>query len=134
MTKSESCSQALPDRVIVILIAFLVALMTATGPSRVCGESCADRNTPQTIILDHFEAKDAAVSDVLEALTLRVENLTNRSYQPNFVITGGDIGSKLISLHLQNAPLSEALDRIGDLPGVRVTYAENSTVFFSPES
>lgn len=94
-------------------------------------ESCADNHTPQTVILDEFEARDAAVSDVLEALTLVVEKTTRRAYRPNFIILSEAVGRMKVSVSLRRAPLSEALDRIGELPGVQVTYRSNQTVVFS---
>jgi hypothetical protein len=36
-----------------------------------------------------------------------------------------------VSLKLKMAPLSDAFDRIGSLPGVQVTYRSNQTVIFS---
>lgn len=111
----------------------VIVLMTGTLLPCLRAESCADNLSPQTVIVDDFEAKDAAVADVLEALTLLVERLTNRSYQPNFVIVGSSIGQMKVSLSLKNAPLSEALDQIGSLPGVQVTYRSNQTVVFSAE-
>ena len=94
-------------------------------------DSCAENLTPQTVILDHFVARDATVSDVVEALTLLAEKATKRAYRPNFVIVGDDIGRMTVSLELTKAPLSDALDRIGSLPGVQVTYRSNQTVIFS---
>ena len=94
-------------------------------------DSCALNLTPQTVILDHFEAHDATVTDVIEALTLLAEKATKRAYRPNLVIIGDDIGRMKVSLKLKMAPLSDAFDRIGSLPGVQVTYRSNQTVIFS---
>lgn len=94
-------------------------------------DSCAENLTPQTVILDHFEAHDATVTDVVEALTLLAEKATKSAYRPNFVIIGDDIGRMKVSLKLTRAPLSDAFDRIGSLPGVQVTYRSNQTVIFS---
>lgn len=101
--------------------------------SALLAESCADNLSPQTVILDEFEAKDAKVEDVLEALTLLVERLTHQNYRPNFVVIGPKIGQMKVSVSVKKAPLSEALDRIADLPGVQVTYRSNQTVIFSGE-
>jgi len=113
---------------------FLPAIVTVmaglAGPS-LRGESCADNQSPQTVILDRFEARDATVADVLEALVLRTEKATRRAYRPNLVIIGDVIGRMKVSVSLTNAPLSDALDRIGELPGVQVTYRSNQTVIFS---
>jgi hypothetical protein len=94
-------------------------------------DSCALNLTPQTVMLEHFEAHDATVSDVVEALTLLAEKVTKRAYRPNLVIVGDDIGRMKVSLELRMAPLSDAFDRIGSLPGVQVTYRSNQTVIFS---
>lgn len=109
----------------------LVTMSFVTGAGVLQAESCADNQSPQTVILDHFEAKDAAVADVLEALTLTVERVTNQAYKPNFIIVGGDIGRMKVSVKLRRAPLSDALDCIAGLPGVQVTYRPNQTVVFS---
>lgn len=109
----------------------VVVLTTGLHGSLLRAESCAENLSPQTVILDEFEARDAAVSDVLEALTLTVERITNRTYQPNFIIVGSSIGRMKITLALKSVPLSDALDRIGSLPGVQVTYGSNQTVVFS---
>lgn len=107
-------------------------LLTAlSGCALLRGESCADNLTPHTVILDQFEARDAAVADVLEALTLLAERLTHRAYKPNFIILDDGIGRRKVSLRLRKAPLAEALDRIGELPGVQVTYSSSDTVVFS---
>jgi hypothetical protein len=68
---------------------------------------------------------------VVEALTLLAEKATRRAYRPNLVIIGDDIGRMTMSLELTRAPLSDAFDRIGELPGVQVTYRSNQTVIFS---
>lgn len=115
-----------------VLVPVIVLMTGFPGPS-LRAESCADNLSPQTVIVDDFEAKDAAVADVLEALTLLVERLTNRNYQPNFVVVGSAIGQMKVSLTLKSAPLSDALDQIGALPGVQVTYRSNQTVVFSVE-
>jgi hypothetical protein len=100
-------------------------------PRSFAADSCAQNLTPQTVILDHFEAHDATVNDVVEALTLLAEKATKRAYRPNLVIIGDEIGRMKVSLELKQAPLSDAFDRIGSLPGVQVTYRSNQTVIFS---
>ncbi len=114
--------------------AFACAFLLASAGLAVrceASDSCADNLTPQTVIVDRFEARDAAVADVLEALVLEAEKATRRAYRPNFIIVGDAIGRMRVSLDLTMAPLSEALDRIGALPGVQVTYRPNQTVIFS---
>jgi hypothetical protein len=109
----------------------LMILVGGVSGSSFGGDSCAENLTPQTIILDHFEAHDATVTDVVEALTLLAEKATRRAYRPNLDIIGDDIGRMTMSLELTRAPLSDAFDRIGELPGVQVTYRSNQTVIFS---
>ncbi len=110
---------------------FIAALVALAGCSLLHSETCADNQTPQTVILDRFEARDATVADVLEALTLLTEKLTHRAYRPNFIILGDGIGQRKVTLDLKQAPLSDALDCIGELPGVLVTYRSSQTVIFS---
>jgi hypothetical protein len=118
-----------------VLIPVIAAMVTglAAAPLVAASESCGENLTPHTVILDRFEARDAAVADVLEALTLRVEQATKRAYRPNLVIAHEVIRQMKVSLDLTKAPLADALDRIGDLPGVCVTYRTNQTVVFSLE-
>jgi hypothetical protein len=109
----------------------LASLVGGLSGNSLGADSCAENLTPQTVILDHFEARDASVADVVEALTLLAERATKRAYRPNLVIVGDAIGRMRVSLNLRMAPLSDALDRIGALPGVQVTYRSNQTVIFS---
>jgi hypothetical protein len=111
----------------------LATLGVLAAPTGAClgADGCAGNLTPQTVILDHFEARDASVADVLEALTLVAEKASRSAYRPNFVTVGDVVGRLTVSLKLTNAPLSDALDRIAALPGVEVTYRPNQTVIFS---
>lgn len=109
----------------------IVTVMAGLAGNLLRGESCAENQSPQTVILDRFEARNATVADVLEALVLLTEKATKRTYRPNLVIIGDAIGQMKVSLSLTKAPLSDALDRIGELPGVQVTYRSNQTVIFS---
>jgi hypothetical protein len=93
--------------------------------------TCADNLTPQTVIIDEFEARGATITDVLEALVLVAGKATRQAYRPNFVVVGDAIGRMTVSIRLRNAPLSEALDQIAALPGVQVFYRENQTVVFA---
>jgi hypothetical protein len=113
----------------------VIALLVMTGlPFGLRGiETCGENLTPQKVILDHFEARDAEVADVLEALVLRAEEASNRAYRPNLVILDESIGKMKVTLRLKKAPLSDAFDRIAELPGVEVTYREGQTVVFSME-
>ena len=110
-------------------VILLVMAALAGAPAR--AESCAEFLSPQTVILERFEARDATVADVLEALVIVTEKATRRAYRPNLVIIGDAIRQMKVSLDLKQAPLSEALDHIGTLPGVKVTYRSNQTVVFS---
>lgn len=122
----------IPARVrFAFLIPVISVLMAGMLVTCLRAESCADNLTPQTVILDRFEARDATVADVLEALTLVAEKVSKRNYRPNLVIIGDAIGQMKVSLDLKDAPLSDALDRIGELPGVEVTYRSHQTVIFS---
>jgi hypothetical protein len=109
----------------------MIILVGGISASSFGADSCAQNLTPQTVILDQFEAHDATVTDVIEALTLLAEKATKSAYRPNLVIIGDDIGRMKVSLKLKMAPLSDAFDRIGSLPGVQVTYRSNQTVIFS---
>lgn len=112
---------------------FLVLLMIAAlaGPVALRSESCAEGLTTHTVMVDRFDARDATVGDVLEALTLVAERVTNRAYKPNFIIVGSGIAGRKVTITLRQAPLSDALDRIGELTGVTVTYTTHDTVLFS---
>lgn len=90
--------------------------------------TCADNLTPRTVIIDEFEARNATITDVLEALVLVAEKATRQAYRPNFVVVGDAIGRMKVSIRMRDAPLSEALDQIAALPGVQVFYRENQTV------
>ena len=114
-----------------LLALCLASLVGGLSDNSFGAESCAENLTPQTVILDHFEAHDASVADVVEALTLLAEKTTKRAYRPNLVIVGDAIGRMTVSFNLRKAPLSDALDCIGALPGVQVTYRSNQTVIFS---
>jgi hypothetical protein len=126
MRRQQPASVLLPA--IAVMMAVMMTISPVTG-----SESCGESLTPQTVILDRFVARDAAVADVLEALTLRVEKVTKRAYRPNLVIAHDVIRAMKVSLDLTKAPLSDALDRIDELHGVRVTYRSNQTVVFSLE-
>lgn len=111
---------------------FLAALwMVIAGLVPLHGESCAEGLTTHTVIVDRFDARDATVGDVLEALTLVAERVTKRTFRPNFIIIGSGIAGRRVTLTLRQAPLSDALDRIGELTGVTVTYSTHDTVLFS---
>jgi hypothetical protein len=126
-------SQGLAEMICVPVIAVVMTGLAA-GPLPLRGiETCEGNLTPQKVILDYFEARDATVEDVLEALLLRAEEASNRAYRPNLVIADEAIGKMKVTLKLQKAPLSEAFDRIADLPGVAVRYESNQTVVFSME-
>jgi hypothetical protein len=118
-------------RSVTLLAPVMGALITGLVVGSLRAESCAENLTPQTVILDRFEAREATVADVLEALTLVSERVTKRVYRPNLVIIGNAVGQLKVSLNLTKAPLSDALDGIGKLPGVQVTYRSNHTVIFS---
>ena len=75
-------------------------------------------HTPTTVIIERFEAKDAKISDVLEALSVLAGNATNNAYSPNFVISGEGIGDKTLSMNLTKAPLAVALSLIAKVPDV----------------
>lgn len=115
----------------VLPITAIMTLMAGSTGFGLRADSCAENRSPQTVILERFQARDATVADVLEALVLLSEKASKRAYRPNFVIVGDAIGRMRISLDLTMAPLSEALDRIGELPGVDVSYRSNQTVVFS---
>ena len=112
---------------------FLMFLMMAAlaGPVPLHSESCAEGLTTHTVMVDRFDARNATVGDVLEALTLVAERVTNRAYKPNFIIVGSGIAGRKVTITLRQAPLSDALDRIGELAGVTVTYTSHDTVLFS---
>ena len=112
-----------------LLVTFMTVVLS--GPVRLHGESCAEGLTTHTVMVDRFDAKNATVADVLEALTLIAERVTNRTYKPNFIIVGSGIAGRKVTITLRQAPLSDALDRIGELTGVTVTYTTHDTVLFS---
>jgi hypothetical protein len=112
----------------------VIALLMTGLPASLRGiETCGENLTPQKVILENFEASNANVADVLEALILRAEEASKSAYRPNFVILDEAIGKMKVTLKLKKAPLSDAFDRIAELPGVEVTYREGQTVVFSME-
>jgi hypothetical protein len=114
-----------------LFVRVLMGLAITIAAAPLAADTCGGTLTPQTVILDHFEARDATVADVLEALTLVAEKASRSAYRPNFVTVGDVVGQLKVSVKLKNAPLSDALDRIAALPGVAVTYRANQTVIFS---
>jgi hypothetical protein len=91
-------------------------------------------HTPTTVIIDRFEAKDAKISDVLEALSVLAGNATNNAYTPNFVISGEGIGDKTLSMNLTKAPLAVALSLIAKVPDVTVAYTKEAVTIGPKES
>ena len=80
--------------------------------------------TPETVIIERFEANDAKISDVIEALTVLAEASTKKAWHPNFILEGDGAADKTVSMSLTNAPLADALAVLAKVPDVSVTSAK----------
>ena len=81
------------------------------------------------VYIEHFQARDATLSDVLEALSVISDNATKHRYRPTFVVVGANGSARGISMNLSGVPLSAAIARLEADTGLRVTHTGDSVIF-----
>jgi len=81
------------------------------------------------VYIEHFQARDATLSDVLEALSVISDNATKHRYRPTFVVIGANATARGISMNIAGVPLSAAISRLEADTGLRVTHTGNSVIF-----
>ena len=89
----------------------------------------APRYTLDTVMIDHFQARGATLSEALEALSVLSENATSHHYRPTFVIIGGAAATRPVSLNIARFPLSAAIARLAEDTGLQVTHRQDTVIF-----
>jgi hypothetical protein len=107
------------------------AMAEAPGPAAPAALQpvAAPRYTLDNVYIEHFQARDATLSDVLEALSVISDNATKHHYRPTFVVIGANVSARAISMNISGVPLSAAIARLEADTGLRVTHTGDSVIF-----
>lgn len=89
----------------------------------------APHYTLDNVIIDRFQARGAALSEVLEALSVLSENATSHHYRPTFVIIGGAAATRPVNCNLARFPLSRAIAQLAEDPSLVVTHRQDTVIF-----
>ncbi len=89
----------------------------------------APRYTLDNVMINHFQARGATLSEALEALSVLSENATAHRYRPTFVVIGSSAGSRPVSLNIARFPLSAAIARLAEDTGLMVTHRQDTVIF-----
>lgn len=120
----------------IISLAYFSLLMMGVGrgsePSQAgppAPATAAPHYTLDNVMIDHFQARGATLSEALEALSVLSENATAHRYRPTFVIIGGTAASRPVSLNIARFPLSAAIARLAEDTGLLVTHRQDTVIF-----
>ena len=84
--------------------------------------------TPQNVIIETFEARDAMLADVLDALAILAENATGGKWRPSIVLDGEKLGERRLTLKVSRQSLASALDEAARLARVTVVHSGRSSI------
>lgn len=93
-----------------------------------------EKFTPQTVIVERFEARDAALADVLDALTILAENSTGGAWHPSIVLADEKVGARRITLKVIHQALAAAIDEAARLAGASVRHTAKSIIIGEKKS
>jgi hypothetical protein len=89
--------------------------------------------TLDNVVIDRFQARDATLSDVLEALSVLSYNATDHRYRPTFVVIGTVASARPVNLNLSRSSLSNAIALLAEDSGLLVTHRQGSVIFSARE-
>jgi hypothetical protein len=87
------------------------------------------RYTLDNVMIDHFQARGATLSEALEALSVLSENATAHRYRPTFVVIGSGAAARPVNLNITRFPLSAAIARLAVDTGLLVTHRQDTVIF-----
>ncbi len=90
------------------------------------------RKSYEKIIIDKIEFADVELSEAILAVRMKVKAVTQDKVIPNIILKTPEIGKKTVSLNLSNMPLSEVLNYLAQVAGVRISYDTAAVLFTSP--
>ena len=92
------------------------------------------RKSYEQIILPKIEFTDVELSEAIQAVRMLTKKATNEKTVPNIILKTPDLGNKLVSINLNNVPLSEVLNYLAQLSGAKLTYDKTAVMFAGPAS
>lgn len=90
------------------------------------------RKSYEKIIIDKIEFADVELSEAILAVRMKAKAVTQDKVIPNIILKTPEIGKKTVSLNLSNMPLSEVLNYLAQVAGVRISYDTAAVLFTSP--
>lgn len=90
------------------------------------------RKSYEKIIIDKIEFTDVELSEAIQAVRMKTKAATQDKVVPNVIVKSPEIGKKLVSINLNNMPLSEVLNYLAQLAGARITYDKSAVLFSNP--
>lgn len=90
------------------------------------------RKSYEKIIIDKIEFADVELSEAILAVRMKAKAATQDKVIPNIILKTPEIGKKSVSLNLSNMPLSEVLNYLAQVAGVRISYDTSAVLFTSP--
>ncbi len=87
------------------------------------------KKTYAGVNLQKVEFAEVTLEEAVQALRVLARNATEGRVSPNFIIKGEDLRNKVVSLHLEGIPLSEAIEYLARLSGARPVYEAHAVVF-----
>jgi hypothetical protein len=90
------------------------------------------RRSYQAVIIEKIEFADAQLEEAIQAVRILSKKATNEKIVPNIIIKDPSLNSKIVSLSLNNVPLTEVLNYLAKLSGARLSYEKNAVMFSNP--
>jgi hypothetical protein len=103
----------------VVCLALSVAWLCAALQAADAGKSAF---TAESVIIESFEAHDATLSDVLDALTILAETATAGAWRPSIVLANAEKnGARKITIKIGHKSLASAIEEAAKLAGLAAT-------------
>ena len=106
--------------------AMLAQIEAALGPN-----NTLLRKTYEKVILPRVEFADVTVNEAMQAVRALSLKATDNKMAPNVIVKDPEIGTRIITLNLQNVPVTEVINYVAQLSGGHVTYDKTAVVITS---
>ena len=103
-----------------------LALTASLGAPLAARADSTTKFSAQTVVIESFEARKAALAEVIDALTILAENSTGGVWRPSIVLADDKAGARRISLKVAHQTLAAAVEEAARLAGLTVSHTAQS--------
>lgn len=86
------------------------------------------RKSYEKVVIEKVEFAEVTVNEALQAVRILSLKASDNKVSPNVIVRSPEIGQRVISLTLNNVPLTEVLNYVAQLSGSKLVYDKNAVV------